>query len=124
MKLVFVYNAKAGLLAGMMDSVHKAVSPSTYACSLCAITYGSFSMDKSWRTYLKTLPLDAVFHHRPDFKEAYPQADVALPAILLDRDGMLTSLVSAKELSGQTDVNGLMQSLNAALAKEGLLSDA
>jgi hypothetical protein len=124
MKLVFVYNAKAGLLAGMMDSVHKAVSPSTYACSLCAITHGSFTMDKSWREYLKTLPLEATFHHRPDFKEAYPQAKVALPAILLDRDGSLTSLLSAQELSAQTDVNALMQSLNAALAKEGLLSPA
>jgi hypothetical protein len=124
MKLVFVYNAKAGLLAGMMDSVHKAVSPSTYECSLCAITYGSFTMDKSWREYLKTLPLDAVFHHRPDFKEAYPKADFSLPVILLEREGTLTSLLSAQELSAQTDVNALMQSLNAALAKEGLLSAA
>ena len=39
MRLVFVYNANAGLVAGMLDSVHKVVSPATYPCSLCAVTY-------------------------------------------------------------------------------------
>jgi hypothetical protein len=120
-KLVFVYNAKAGLLAGMMDSVHKAVSPSTYACSLCAITYGSFTMDKDWRAYLKTLPLETVFYHRPDFRDAYPDAvDMTLPAILLDRDGVLTTLMSAQALAAQSDVNGLVAGLDAALLGAGL----
>jgi hypothetical protein len=120
MKIIFVYNAEAGFLNGMMDSVHKIVSPSTYECSLCAITHGSFTMDKSWRSYLRTLPLETVFHHREDFRAAYPEADVALPAILLERDGVISTLISAEGLSRQTDVNGLIATLTGALSGSGI----
>jgi len=51
-RLVIVYNANAGLMAGVMDSVHKIVSPSTYPCQLCAVTYGLTSMRKEWRAFL------------------------------------------------------------------------
>jgi hypothetical protein len=122
MKLIFVYNAEAGLLNGMMDSVHKIVSPSTYECSLCAITHGSFSMDRNWRDYLRGLPLETVFHHRKDFKATYPNAEVALPAILLARDDAISTLVDAPTLKQQTDVNTLIATLNAALAREGAVN--
>ncbi|WP_232221892.1 hypothetical protein [Methanococcoides burtonii] len=39
--LIFVYNADSGLINEMKDYVHKIVSPSTYECNLCAITYGN-----------------------------------------------------------------------------------
>ncbi len=119
MKIIFVYNAEAGFLNGMMDSVHKIVSPSTYECSLCAITHGSFTMDRTWRDYLRGLPLETVFHHRKDFRAAYPMADVALPAILLEKDGKITELVDAARLNAQTHVNGLIKALDAALAEVG-----
>jgi hypothetical protein len=38
-ELLFVYNADAGLVTGLLDTLHKVLSPSTYSCSLCAITY-------------------------------------------------------------------------------------
>jgi hypothetical protein len=120
MKLLFVYNAKAGLVAGMMDSIHKAVSPDTYECSLCAITHGAFTMNKDWRAYLKTLPLPVTFHHRPDFREAYPDAKVDLPAVLLDRDGALEVVLTAADLKAAPDVNGLSAALDAALLKTGV----
>ena len=31
-RLVFVYNAKSGVINGIFDYVHKFVSPSTYSC--------------------------------------------------------------------------------------------
>lgn len=39
--LIFVYNAKSGLISAFGDMVHKIVSPATYPCSLCALTYGA-----------------------------------------------------------------------------------
>jgi hypothetical protein len=37
-KLVIVYNANEGLLAGAMDSLHKLFAPASYPCKLCALT--------------------------------------------------------------------------------------
>jgi len=61
MKIIFVYNADAGFMSGVMDSLHKAISPETYECALCALTYGLLTMDKTWRAYLQSLPFNAVF---------------------------------------------------------------
>jgi hypothetical protein len=114
-KLIFVYNAEAGFVSGMMDSLHKTISPSTYDCALCAITHGFFTMDKTWRAYLKALPIDAAFFHRKDFAEHYPEAEVALPAILLDQDGALSELVASGQMKTLRDVNALSSALDAAL---------
>jgi len=43
-KLIFVYNADSGLLNAMKDWAHKIVSPETYPCSLCALTYNNLGM--------------------------------------------------------------------------------
>jgi hypothetical protein len=116
MKLVFVYNADSGLANGIMDSIHKTLSPQTYECALCQITYGLVSMDKSWRDYLKSLPIEAEFFHRKDFRVAYPSANVDLPVILLEQEGALTPLVTAQAMAGISDVNSLTNALNLALA--------
>jgi hypothetical protein len=115
-KLIFVYNAEAGLMNGMMDSLHKTISPRTYECALCAITHGFFTMDKAWRAYLKSLPVAAEFFHREDFADTYPAAHFALPAILLDRGGDLSELVSSQQMKTLADVNALSSALDAALA--------
>ncbi len=116
MKLIFIYNAEAGLIHGMMDSIHKTLSPATYACSLCAVTYGALSMKREWRDYLDSLPFEMVFHHRKDFMAAYPDADVTLPAVLLDRDGGLTCLIDSVALNKQDSLSALIDTLDGAIA--------
>ena len=99
--LIFVYNAQAGVFAGMLDSIHKAVSPSTYPCGLCAITHGSLTMDRRWRDWLRSLTIETRFHHRPDFRAAWPAArDWPLPLVALARDGALTPLIEAGGFAG------------------------
>ncbi len=120
-KLVFVYNAEAGLMSGMMDSLHKTLSPDTYECALCAVTHGFFTMDKTWRAYLKALPLDAVFFHRKDFALAHPDVKVTLPVIMLERDSGITPLLSADDLKQATDVDALAKALDQALSREGVI---
>ena len=119
MKLVFVYNADAGFVRGMLDSIHKTVSPDTYECALCQLTYGLFTMDRGWRAYLRSLPLQSAFYHRRDFTQAYPAATFPLPVILLEHEGTLQELVSAAQLSALPDVNALIGALQAALARTG-----
>jgi hypothetical protein len=117
LNLIFVYNAKAGVLNGVMDSIHKMVSPDTYECDLCAITYGLFAMNKHWRAYLKSLPMPAHFYHKPDFEAAHPAlGSVGLPIIGLESEKGVTLLLNADAIKGCPDVNALISTLDQALA--------
>ena len=110
-RLVLVYNADAGIVAGVFDSIHKLASPATYPCSLCAVTYGTFAMDPEWRRYLAALPVPVAFYHRPDFRTAFGKAaEIQLPLIALDNDG-LTILLHAAELARLTTVDALIAAL-------------
>ncbi|GAB3850053.1 hypothetical protein GCM10028822_14920 [Hymenobacter terrigena] len=109
-RLVFVYNADGGHLAGLKDLFHKILSPGTYPCSLCAITYGAISMQPLWREFIKTLPLPVDFRHRDEFVRDFPQwASHPLPAAFaVNEDGALMPFIEAPEMDA-ADLNGLMQ---------------
>ncbi|MGI8952546.1 MAG: hypothetical protein ACR2FN_13295 [Chitinophagaceae bacterium] len=49
--LIFVYNADADLFSTLTDFAHKILSPSTYQCKLCALTYGNISMKQEWKFF-------------------------------------------------------------------------
>ena len=109
-RLLFVYNADGGPLAGLKDVFHKILSPATYPCSLCAITYGAASMQPQWRAFIKALPVPVEFLHRDEFIRDYPQwARHPLPAAFaVDERGVLTPFIGAAELA-TADLNGLME---------------
>ncbi len=116
-RLVFVYNANAGLLAGAIDSVHKTLSPDSYACNLCAVTHGIFAMRPQWRQYLKELPIDADFYHRPDFRVAFPQlAGERLPLVGRVEQEQFTILLDADALGKIATVDELVAALQTKLA--------
>lgn len=110
-RLIFVYNADGGIAQGIMDSVHKTLSPSTYPCSLCAITYGAFTMDPRWRAWLKALPVPSVLYHKDDS----PYPDLALPVVLVERSGQVATLVSAERLDKLASVDALIAEIEAQL---------
>ena len=116
-RLIFVYNADEGVVAGLLDLVHKTVSPSTYQCSLCGVTYGPLGMKRRWRDWLKALPMEAVFYHRPDFRAAYPGLAAApLPLVAIDRAGTASMLLDAATLATATDLDSLIALLEARLS--------
>lgn len=115
-RLVLVYNADAGIIAALFDTVHKYASAATYPCSLCAVTYGPVAMRAKWRTYLRALPLPVDFYHRPDFRAAFPDAaEWPLPLIALARADNLDVLLSARDLDAIGDIGALMRALDARL---------
>ena len=123
--LLFVYNADEGLAAALFDAGHKMLSPATYQCSLCAITYGAVAMKRAWRDWLKAQPFEARFHHRQDFARAWPAwRDLALPAVLAERDGQLSLLLSAEALDALPDIAALVAAIEGALAAQGVLRDS
>ena len=115
-RLVFVYNANSGLIAGALDSIHKTLSPGTYACNLCAITYNALTMRPQWRSWLKSIAMPADFYHLPDFRRAFPQfADEPLPLVGIFANGQLSILVNRDALSQLKSVDDLIQALQSKL---------
>ncbi len=115
MTLLFVYNAKSGLLHGMMDAIHKIASPATYPCSLCAITYGAVSMNPAWKTFLATLPMAVEFTYKREFLARYPDVTDALPAIFTIAHDTPQLAMSAADIAAQADVNALVATLKNRL---------
>jgi hypothetical protein len=116
-ELLFVYNADAGVINGLLDSVHKLVSPSSYACSLCALTYGLTTMRPEWREFLKNLPAHATFLHRDELLKQYPElASYPLPVILQRESGLeWHPFITADELSSVNELPQLIQLVKARL---------
>lgn len=81
MALVFVYNADSGLLNTLSDIAHKALSPQTYRCRLCALTHGRLRMRQEWKTYLEGLGVACEFLHRDELAQRYGIRDAQLPAV-------------------------------------------
>lgn len=115
--LICVYNAAGGLLPALGDMVHKLVSPRTYPCSLCALTYGAVSMRRAWRAFLDELGVPVLFLYRDEFHADLDRRDLALPAILLGGTGPVPQvLVSAAELDALPDLAALIALTQQRLA--------
>ncbi|GAB2965421.1 hypothetical protein GCM10027048_38930 [Hymenobacter coalescens] len=116
-QLLFVYNADSGLGHALLDAVHKLVSPATYPCTLCELTYGAARMRPQWKQFLQTLPLPARFLYRDQLPAAYPQlVDQPLPAVFVeDENGQVAPLVTAAEMQ-PLELAGLMTLLRQRLA--------
>ena len=121
-RLILVYNAPGTLLAKAKDALHKLVSPETYPCSLCAITYGAVSMRRAWRDTLAGLPVEPAIHHSDDFPTAFPEVRIDLPAILLAPPGGAPEvLIAAAELDRLADLDALIALLRERLAHRGVI---
>ncbi|MGB0869598.1 MAG: GTPase [Flavobacteriales bacterium] len=110
--IVFVYNAKNGLLNSVMDSLHKIVSPSTYSCHLCSISHGSFGMHKEWAEFLEQLPYNIRFLYKDDMIGQLPEfRNEKLPAIFLISKGETNVIVNQERLL-ELDLDGLKKELS------------
>lgn len=110
MQLVFVYNARSGMDAALFDSAHKLISPQTYQCQLCALTYGLARPKREWVRFLKQLSPPPQFLHRDEFLTCYPDMlDIQLPAIFGLRDGDAPELLAdGATIQALPDLEALM----------------
>ncbi|MEO0699503.1 MAG: hypothetical protein AAFY81_07270 [Pseudomonadota bacterium] len=122
-RLILVYNADTGLIEALMHAVHKQFFPSTYPCSLCALTYGAVSMRGDWKRFWQSLDAEVSFFHRDDFTAAFPTLgtggvrEVALPSILISEGGFEPRvLIPSDDLDAMADVDALMEAVSAKLS--------
>jgi len=102
-RVIFVYNAESGLFSALSDYVHKIVSPETYSCSLCAVTYGNLGMRRAWAQFVKSLPARVIFTYRDRLRdEDTIMKSATLPAAFII-DNQETRLVLTAEEIGRCE---------------------
>lgn len=108
-KIVFVYNANSGILNMAADYIHKIVSPSTYNCRLCAITYGNTGMRTRWKEFIAELKYQSDFLHIDEFQEKYGEIKDELPCAYIETLGKLELFITADEMNSCENLENLME---------------
>ena len=82
-ELIFIYNAKSGVLNAFLDWSHKMFSPNTYECNLCGITYNSFGKVSKWKTFLDSKKLKKTFYYTDHISSLDFMTEVTFPVLPL-----------------------------------------
>ncbi len=98
MKLIFVYNADSGVINTLIDIGHKALSPQTYQCNLCGLTFGLVREHKQWKQFRESSNIEMEFLHRDEFEQEYTR-QFKYPVILKQEDNDLKVAIAQAELN-------------------------
>ncbi|MGY8913762.1 MAG: GTPase [Flavobacteriales bacterium] len=101
-KMLFVYNANSGKGNTLMDVAHKILSPKTYDCNLCDITFGVISENKLWKRFREQSSLKMEFLHKDEFSKGYASKfghKFTFPIILIETGNGLEVFVGTEELN-------------------------
>lgn len=110
MELIFIYNATSGIFAGLKDLIHKSVSPKTYGCNLCSLTYKGTSVKQEWKEFIESLPIKATFLHKDEFVKLYPRYALTIyPVVFKKQGGILKEFISANEINQQKTLDRLQK---------------
>ena len=114
-KLLFIYNANSGLRNLLIDGAHKIISPKTYDCNLCDITYGAFTENKKWKKYREGSTSDMEFLHKDEFETQYASKfgySFEFPIILAITSQGIEVLISSEELNELDKAEELIRLIN------------
>jgi hypothetical protein len=115
--LIFVYNADSGVLNALKDWAHKIVSPQTYACSLCALTYDNLGMRRPLREFIQVLGYEFEFIYRDELADKHGIQDASLPAAFLLQDGELRLWIKSEVLDALQSLDELQDIVTQQLAQ-------
>ena len=118
-KLIFIYNADSGLRNMVIDSLHKVISPKTYNCNLCDITFGVFNENKIWRKFRAETTLEMEFLHKDEFKTRYASKfgyKFDFPIVLTTANDSLEVFINNEELNTMTKAEDLVNLIDERVA--------
>lgn len=115
--LLFVYNAKSGILNQSADWLLKNFSPKHYSCDLCQLTHHSFGKKTAFKNWLKKVNAQVEFYHKDEWMRHYPstKANQIFPAIFTLKNGAPQQLISTHELSLLTHLTELQELISLKL---------
>lgn len=122
-KLIFVYNANSGKLNSLMDSAHKIVSPSTYQCRLCDLTFDTFKENVEWARFRESVKTsntvhDMEFLHIDEFEKNYKSKwlpKYEYPVILEATHNGLELFMSASQMNQVNTTADLIEEIKSRL---------
>jgi hypothetical protein len=116
-EIMFVYNADSDWFSSLTGFAHKILSPSTYQCHLCSLTFGKFSIKHEWQSFLETLPASIVFLHKNEFLKQY-KIETGLPVIFIKRNKTVNILISKDEIESCKSIGDLKDLILLKLSKD------
>jgi hypothetical protein len=115
--LIFVYNADSGLISAFADGISKIISPQTYQCRLCSLTFGTALMKTPWREFVDSLGVPVEFLHRDEFTEKYEYEDAKFPSAYMKKGDELSVFISQDEMDAMETLEELMRLVEARFAE-------
>ncbi|MEL6578274.1 MAG: GTPase [Cyanobacteria bacterium J06621_12] len=120
MKLVFVYNANSGWVNTLIDIGHKAISPQTYECSLCDLTFGLLTEHQQWKQFRETSSTEMEFLHKDEFEQKYKKYSGQFKyPVILQEDNNLRVVISHAELNKIKTLEELIEQVKITTEMSG-----
>lgn len=111
-ELIFVYNANSGKINAGIDFLHKAISPSTYECNLCNITYGIFTERSKWKKYRQEKGVEMKFYYKDQFEQEFKKK-IDYP-VVVESPG-LEIFLSSDQINQLEDLDQLIETIDQKL---------
>ncbi len=111
-KLIFIYNADSGFRNMIIDGAHKILSPSTYECKLCEITFSAFTEKNVWKKFREKSKIKMEFLHKDEFKKQYApkfEYKYTFPIVLEDTENGLEIYIKTDELKAMENAEKLIE---------------
>jgi hypothetical protein len=113
-KLIFVYNAETGFVNALLGGAHKIISPATYECHLCDLTFGSFTEKRIWKNFRQKSAVPMEFLHKNEFKKQFASKfghKFTFPIILIETKNGLEVLIKTEELNAMKGPENLIETI-------------
>lgn len=121
-KLIFIYNADAGLVNAALDIAHKVLSPDTYSCNLCMLTHDTFTERSAWQAFRESYSVPMEFLHKDEYEQKVngqsslkSKKTHSYPIILKEDQGQIDIFIDTVELNQIKDVNRLINTIQERL---------
>jgi hypothetical protein len=111
-KLIFVYNAETGFVNSLLGGAHKMISPATYECHLCELTFGSFTEKRIWKKFRQKSNVPMEFLHKDEFKKQYASKfghKFTFPIVLIETKNGLEVFIKTEELNAMKGPENLIE---------------
>lgn len=115
MKIIFVYNANSGVMNTVLDIGHKILSPETYECNLCNITYGILTEKKEWKAFRESSNDELEFLHKDEFEQKYQQVRDYPIVLMSNKNKELHELINKHDLNKMENAEQLIQKLQDSI---------
>lgn len=105
--IYFIYNANNDFLSIISDFIHKEISPKSYPCELCSLSYGSFTKKDKWKEFLSELNYEYSFIYKNE-THGLEFDEKKLPMIIIKSNEETQILVTKEELKKCSNVDDLI----------------